>query len=438
MEKLVPLLYRSYGTYCNQSKMLPNIVDGLLPVQRRLLLTCHLYAKSWQKTAKVLGDCMSNFHPHSEASGTAEQLVHNEFADGDGQWGTRIGIEPIGAAAMRYTKMKANTKIEEMAFRYVKSVNWVADDLQPEPPTLPTMFPFCLMSKYEISLIAFGFKTELPCYKKEDLVKRLMFLLGKGNNVKIKPNLQGVKVTGGEFEDVLTKGKGKIDVQGLFKINKAKKTVEVNGWSPRAGFPALLNKIDKYKGWKLLSNNDIGYLDQTGKGTGQTKVIFQVAKQRNIDAIFKKMCKAIEESLKSTHSYTMFVVDETGLVQLTNVDEMLMKAYTFHKAAFEKHTQDTITKLTNQISEYKIIEKIRPHISKVVGKHKDDVENACIEFAQLASTTPETIKDIIERYKIKRLLSIKVDITELKTKVTELTANLKKSDTVCLDMYKNL
>lgn len=438
MEKLVPLLYKSYGTYCNQSKMLPNITDGLLPVQRRVLLTLHLYARKWQKTAKVMGDCMSNFHPHSEASGTAEQLVHNMFADGDGQWGTRIGIEPIGAAAMRYTKMKANSEVENMAFKYVDSVNWVADDLEPEPRVLPTMIPFCLMSKYEISLIAFGFKTEIPCYSKPDLIKRLMFLLGKGNNVKIKPNLQGVKITSGDYEDILTKGKGKVEVQGLFKINKIKKTVEVSGWSPRAGFSALLNKIDKYKGGRLLTNNDIGFIDQTGKGTGQTKVIFQVVKQRNTNAIFKKMCESIEASLKSSHSYTMFVVDETGLVQLATVDEMLIKAYNFHKAAFEKHTQNMITKLTRQISEYKIIEKLRPHISAVVGKHKDDFEAACIELGTRISVPVNVIKEICDKYRIKRLLSIKVDITEIKEKVKSLTSDLNKSEDICLEMYKNL
>ena len=73
------------------------------------------------------------------------------------------------------------------------------------------------------------------------------------------------------------------------------KTIEVNGWPTRFGFESLLGKIDKYEKWGLLSNGDIGWRDETGKGT-PTSVMFEVVKQRNTQAIFDKMEEAKRQS----------------------------------------------------------------------------------------------------------------------------------------------
>jgi hypothetical protein len=133
----------------------------------------------------------------------------------------------------------------------------------------------------------------------------------------------------------------------------------------------------------------------------------------------------------------MYVVDEHGQVLLSNVDEMLMRAYSYHKAAFEKHTQDNIVKFKQQINEYNIIVKIRPHVSVVSGK-TNEIDDAYLELGKRTGESVLNIKTVMEKFKIKRLLTIKLDIADVTEKINELAIQLKNSDKVCMDMYDTL
>ncbi len=439
MEHLLPILYKSYGTYVNQEKMLPSIVDGLIPVQRRLLLTCHQVAKKWKKTAAILGECMARYHPHSEAIGTAENMIHNGFIDGNGSWGTRVGIEPTSCAAMRYTKMKSNSKIEEIAFKYIKHVQWVEGELDDkEPIAIPTMLPFCLMQKYETSLIAFGYRTNIPCYKATDLVKRLLYLLGQGDEIQIVPQIIHCDVLSGDFNKLLSLGRGKLDIKGHMQCDNKSNTVEVMGWSPRVGnFQSILNKIDKYKKWKLLTLGDVGFIDQTGKG-GSTRIVFEVLKQRNIKTIYNKLVEAISESLKTSISYSLFVCEENGTTKLVGVDEMLLKTFNHYKQTVEEFTKASIQKLTLQIDEYNIVKLIRPYISESIAVSNNDPDVAADYLATKTGVDVDKIKAVIEKYRIKKLMSIQTDTTDINNKINDLNTQLSNIHIVCVQHYNNL
>jgi len=143
--KIALELYKSYGRYVNTSKMVPSLQDGLIPVWRRLLLGAHTIAKDFTKTVAVFGHVIRHWHPHSEnLTSTAAQLVDNEFLEGKGNWGSKIGIEPMECAAPRYTSIKISNKIESLCFKYIDSVDWVTDELDPEPIYLPTLLPLCI------------------------------------------------------------------------------------------------------------------------------------------------------------------------------------------------------------------------------------------------------------------------------------------------------
>jgi len=438
MDNIIPKYYKEYGLYTNKRKMLPNIIDGLLPVQRRILLTAHTIAKQkFVKTAKILGECMSRWHPHSTALGTAEWAVQNGFLDGDGQWGSTIGEERLSCAAPRYTSVRANKEVEELAFEYVNFVEWKPDEADPEPVAIPTMMPFCLMARREITSIAFGFKTEIPCYKFTDLIKRMLYLQGKINKVLIKPNITGCKIlsTPIECESLLTTGEGKIYIHGRYKIDKIKKEVTILGWSPRTIFRTLFDKIDKYKKWNLLSNRDIRYIDESSGDDG-TKIVFEILKQRNKDQIFEKMIEAISESLKASLSYHVVVVDGDN-TKFSSVDEMLMRSYDYYKLAMTTFLQHSIKKIGSDIDDLKVIKKIRPYISSVI-KTKETIEQLCENLSIKSKCSLESVKSVIEKYRIKRLLSVSLDIDELDKKVEVIQNTLDDIDNICLEQYNSL
>ena len=437
MDKLVPALYKSYGIYTNKSKMLPNIIDGLLPVQRRILLTAHMIAKNnFVKTAKLLGECMSRWHPHKEADGTAAWAVQNNFILGEGQWGSKIGTEPIKYASPRYTKIKSNPFIEKLAFELIRYVKWEADEMDPEPIAIPTMIPFCLFTKYDIVSIAFGYKTEIPCFRFNDLINRLLFLNNKQKKITPKPTVNGCTILSNikECESLITTGNGKLDIQGKFLINNKNKKVIIKGWNPRSTFQALINKINNYKNWNLLANEDVGFIDQSNEKNGTT-VIFEVIKQRNVETIFKKLVEAIETSLKSTINFNIVMTDYKGRILFPSIDEILQFTYKFYKEVLRTYFEKMILQSNNLISEFEIIQKVKPHISSIANTNiKKGIKNLSFK----SGVSEKDLENLINKYKIKKLLTATIDVVELKKNISRIEKNLKNIDNVLIKKYEDM
>jgi DNA gyrase/topoisomerase IV subunit A len=107
LDKLIPKLYKEYGMYINKFRALPLDIDGLKPVERRVLLSAYQIARDkYVKSARVDGHTLGHYHPHSSSYSTMVQLVGQGFLEGQGNWGNSIGIEDSPAAAMRYTECR--------------------------------------------------------------------------------------------------------------------------------------------------------------------------------------------------------------------------------------------------------------------------------------------------------------------------------------------
>ncbi|NLE03305.1 MAG: hypothetical protein GX638_00685 [Crenarchaeota archaeon] len=440
MENLIPTLYKSYGTYVNSSKMIPSIIDGTIPVWKRILLGAHTVAKTeFVKSAAVFGHVIANWHPHSEAiQGTAEILIHNGFLDGKGNWGSTIGIEPMGCAAPRYTSIKMNPFMEEMSFKYVKDVVWREDELNPEPVILPTMIPICLFTKYEFNMIGFGFKTEIPSYKLSDLIKRLMYLLKLKNKIIIKPNIVGCKIVSAdeELEKLLIDpSRNSIQIKGTYTEDRKNFRIYVHGWSPRSNFSAIFNRIDNYNKWYLLSRGDVSYIDESTGSVG-TKIRFEVAKARNRDKIYDQLLEAIEDRLTTSISYQIFAVLPDLSVKNTTVDEMLMYAYNNYITTLNNHFTRRIKEVQEQIDELKIIDKIKPHLQTVL-KLKDP--NEMIQrLSDLTKISINLIENVITKYNIKKLLSVSTDLTNLVVELDDYKRKITNIEQVAIENYKDL
>lgn len=437
MEKIVPQLYADYGKYVNTQKMVPSIIDGLLPVHKRLLLGAHKICRTkYRKTAEVVGGVMANWHPHSLDEKAFEWAVTNGFMDGWGNWGTVYGATPEGCAAMRYTKLKANEFVEDIAFKYVDFVDWKEAELEPEPVAIPTMIPFCLFSRFETIRMAFGFKTEIPTYNIEDLIKRLIWVLNgkKGRPTIPIPYIEGCIVDDNkkEFKKLLTKGQARFDVEGIYEEDPDNFSVIIKGWSPRTTFTTILKKINNYKEWELLDNEDVGFRDAS-TGKDGTTCIFEVIKKRNRLEIYDKLVEAIKETLKSRVSYKIYVVALDGTPKQVGVDDMLIAAYNFHKEAFNKYLNHNIEKLKEKIKEVNIIGDIKPHISSI---KLDDVDKVCKDLAKKTKHNFKDVKSIIEKYAIKRLITVDTDVKFLEDKLKAFQLDLKNIDSVIQNNYE--
>lgn len=433
MEKLLPELYKNFGDYVNRSKMLPNMIDGTIPVWKRILLGAHTISRTeFKKSAQVFGYVIGHWHPHSEdISGTAEILVHNGFLDGKGNWGTRIGIEPVGCAAPRYTSLKINSNLDELAFKYIRDVKWEEDELEPEPVFLPSMFPLCLFAKKEFNMIAFGFKTEIPTYNIKDLSKRLLYLLGERKKVIIAPEIYGCEILSDNaaLEDLLSKGqKNYIKIRGKYSVDRLNYRVYIHGWNPRSTFDVVFNGINKYNGWNLFDNGDISFIDESTDAEG-TKVRIEVSRQRKKEEVFEKLLEAVEDKLTSTISYNIFAVDSTGKVKQCSVDEFLLSTFNYYTSIVGVHYKRIKKEKEELMEEYKIIEKLKPHISTALKKNT--VDEAMNELSKLSGVSVDKIQYIMDKYKIKKLVTVKTDNASL-------ISELKEISTILLDVRKKV
>jgi len=445
MDRLIPSLYYAYGRYVTEKKMLPNFIDGSIPVWKRLLLSCHMIARNeFVKTTEVTAHCMGNYHPFSDSFGVAETLVQCGLMDGKGNWGCNLGIEAIGAAAPRYTGLKANPFIEELCFKYVDDVEWKPDEAKPEPTYLPTMLPICLCSKYEFNMIAFGFKTVIPNYTIKDLIKRLLYLLKEGPKIIIKPNIEFCKILSPESECeklLTTVGKQNIDISGNYTEDRKNFIIYVNGWSPRMTFQNVFNKIDNMKDkkevYKLFSNGDVSYIDESNDRDG-TKIRLEVSKARNREKIYDKLLHAVKECLTNSIYYDIYVFDPNiQSVRQTCIDEMLLSSYNHYLSVLEVHLKNRMSFIEDTIRGMKLIEKIRPYISSLTNDSKK-IEDILQILSEKTNESVEDISQIVTKYRIRKLLTINVDIDELEIEKKDIEEKLKDVPKFSINNYKEI
>lgn len=220
---------------------LPDVRDGLKPVQRRTLYDMYelgiRYDRPYRKCARIVGDTMGKYHPHGDSS-IYEALVvmAQEFkkgqtlVDGHGNFGS---IEGDGAAAMRYTEARLQ-KITQVAFLADLDKNVVDfapnfDETEKEPTVLPVRLPNLLVNGSDG--IAVGMVTSIPTHNLGEVIDAVKALirnnkLTTGELMKYMkgPDFPtgGIVVNADELPAIYESGQGKIRLRGRMEVEKAK------------------------------------------------------------------------------------------------------------------------------------------------------------------------------------------------------------------------
>lgn len=432
MDSNLPRLYKDYGEYSNYRNF-PLDIDGLKPVERRVLLSAFKIAKAkFAKSRQVDAYTIGHYHPHGECYGTIVQLVRQGFLIGQGNFGTNVGVEPVGPAAPRYTECKMHPKTMEMAFQYIDHVPWIDSELgDREPVFLPTMFPICLMGNDYTQGIGFGFKTYIPCFDVRDLQQRLLWLLGIRKRKPIIAPITNCNIISPPdvVESLLTTGKAKIDVEGIIIEEPRKNMVTLKSWPPGKKFESLLRKFSDE-----LSGGMIGFTDVS---VTETEIKFQVLRERNRDKIYNDFVERLKEVIRGTISFEINLTDLDQKVLVKSVDDMLMDTYKMFCDMNGKMLEHEIEKHSELISEYRALELIREPLGQYIAKDHD-IEDALVEIEKATAVSAETAKFLINKYRINKMFSLNTDTTELDNKIKELTGHLKNLNEYVLEQYRGL
>ena len=429
MDHNLPKLYKDYGEYSNYRNF-PLDIDGLKPVERRVLLSAFKIAKNkFAKSRQVDTYTCGHFHPHGECYGTIVQLVKQGFLTGQGNFGSNVGVEAVGAAAPRYTQCKINDYILNLAFKMVNSVPWVQTELDDkEPFYLPTMFPVCLLGNDYTQGIGFGYKTFIPCYDIEDLYKRLLWLLGVRKRKPIIAPITDCIINSKPevLDELLTTGKAKFEVEGVIDVNPIKNTVTLRSWPPGKRFESFLNKFSKE-----LNEGLIGFTDLS---VHETNIVFQVLRERNRDKIFKEFVSKLKTAIAGFISFETVLTDTNQKVIVKPIDDMLLDTYKMFCATNEKMLKDEIKNIENIIAEYNALEIIRPTLGDCL-KSGFDIENTLEEIEKATLVSAKVARSLFGKYKISKLLTLDTDTGTLENGKKELEDNLQNLEPFVLEQY---
>ena len=233
--------YIDYAMSVIVARALPDVRDGLKPVQRRTLYDMHelgiRYDKPYRKCARIVGDTMGKYHPHGDSS-IYESLVvmAQEFkkgmilVDGHGNFGS---IEGDGAAAMRYTEARLAKLTQEVFLADLdKGVVDFApnfDETEKEPEVLPVRIPNLLVNGAEG--IAVGMATSIPTHNLGEVIDAVKAYM-KNSEITTKQLMKHIKgpdfPTGGivvnkdDLLNIYATGSGKIKIRGKVEVEELK------------------------------------------------------------------------------------------------------------------------------------------------------------------------------------------------------------------------
>jgi len=235
----------NYSMSVITSRAVPDIRDGLKPVQRRVLYAMNElglnYDKEHRKSARIVGDAMGKYHPHGDSSIYDALVVLSQdfkkgmaLVDGHGNFGS---IEGDGAAAMRYTEARLKKFTQDVYLKDLDKnvVDFVPnfDETEKEPEVLPVRIPNFLLNGSEG--IAVGMTTSCPPHNLAEIIDAMELLIDSPDATtddlmtKLKgPDFPtgGIVINASELRDIYETGSGKIRVRGKAEFIRAQKRGE--------------------------------------------------------------------------------------------------------------------------------------------------------------------------------------------------------------------
>lgn len=342
--------YLAYAMSVITGRALPDVRDGLKPVQRRILYSMMelslWHNKPYKKCARITGEAMGKYHPHGDVA-VYDALVRmaQDFSlrytlvDGQGNFGSVDGDSP---AAQRYTEARLSKKAEEMLVDIDKDTVDFApnyDNTLTEPTVLPSKIPNLLING--ASGIAVGMATNIPTHNLTEVCDALTFFIDNPA-CEIKDLIQFVKApdfpTGAtiinqyDMLKLYTTGRGVVYLRSDYKIEDTKKKHKKIVFTE---IPYKVNKASIIKHIAKLVNDGIlkGITDLRDESDKDgMRLVVEINSNAEAEVIVNNLFKHTE--LESSFAANMLVLDK-GQPKLMNLKEIL-KAYLDHRMEVTK------------------------------------------------------------------------------------------------------
>ncbi len=413
--ELVQNYYYEYAKYINMGgRTVPFFKDSLKAVQRRILYASYLLTRngSFVKSARIVGETMGKFHPHGDSYGSVVTLVNSGMIEGRGNFGSTVGVDPIDAAASRYTEARLHPRIKELAFKYIEHVPYFVNDLGiEEPEYIPTMLPLNLIqfsnnADYTTG-IGVGLAFTLPMFKLKDAIKFLTKIV-KSEKISHKNMPVVYKSIEVPMTDKLfTKGSDTLDFMSKYVIETGEKEISINEFAPGLKIKSVLNKLGVY-------------IDKSKENTNVLIKLDRGKRAADYD---------LDKLLSSKQKFNMIFHDNTR-IRIYSVYEIFYECYNAYKQAVLTSLNKEKEKFVNQVDTYQKLQKMKPHLNPLN-----------LQTAQKIITAEGWDEKEVKRllnYSIETVCRADVLEKEAQQLLFEVENNINNIDDYCLGHYNSL
>ncbi|MFS1663791.1 DNA topoisomerase IV subunit A [Streptococcus sp. zg-JUN1979] len=325
LEDIMGERFGRYSKYIIQERALPDIRDGLKPVQRRILYSMNkdgnTHDKGFRKSAKSVGNIMGNFHPHGDSS------IYDAMVRMSQDWKNReILVEMHGnngsmdgdpPAAMRYTE----ARLSEIAGYLLSDIDkgtvpfaWNFDDTEKEPTVLPAAFPNLLVNG--ATGISAGYATDIPPHNLAEVIDAVIYMIDhpKAKLDKLMQFLPGPDFPTGaiiqgrdEIKKAYETGKGRVVVRSKTSIEKlkgGKEQIVVTELPYEVNKAILVKKMDEIR----FNNKVPGIADVRDESDRDgLRVVIELKKDANCQAVLNYLLKYTD--LQVNYNFNMVAID---------------------------------------------------------------------------------------------------------------------------------
>ena len=419
LKKTMERSYIDYAMSVIAARALPDVRDGLKPVQRRILHSMielnNGPDKPHRKCARIVGDTMGKYHPHGDSS-IYDALVklaqdwntRYPLVDGHGNFGSEDGD---GAAAMRYTEARlSKISMEMLADINKDTVDFVPnfDETEKEPTVLPSRFPNLLVNG--TTGIAVGMATNIPPHNLKEVIGATVKIIDnrieEDRETSIDEIMQiikgpdfpmGAEILGRRgIEEAYRTGRGKIKVRAVTDIEampNGKHKIVVTELPYMVNKALLIQKIVELVKTKRVD----GITDVRDESSREgIRVVIELKKDTNANVLLNQLYKHTQ--LQDTFGVNMLALVD-GVPKILNISQML--------GYYLKHQEDVVTRRTkydlNKAEERAHILQglliALDNIDEVINiirssKSVQDAKNALIERFGLTEVQAQAIVDM--------------------------------------------
>ncbi|GGB81482.1 DNA topoisomerase IV subunit A [Staphylococcus nepalensis] len=449
LEDVIGDRFGRYSKYIIQERALPDVRDGLKPVQRRILYAMYssgnTFDKNFRKSAKTVGDVIGQYHPHGDTS------VYDAMVRLSQDWklrhvliemqGNNGSIDNDPAAAMRYTEAKLSRISEELLRDINKDTvpfmpNY--DDTTMEPMVLPARLPHLLINGS--TGISSGYATDIPPHNLAEVIQATLKFIDNPN-ITVSQLMKYIKgpdfPTGGIIQGIdgikkaYESGKGKIVVRSKVNVEElrnGRKELIVTELPYEVNKSALVKKMDELRADKKV-DGIVEVRDETDR-TG-LRIAIELKKDVNSEAVANYLYKNTD--LQVSYNFNMVAISE-GRPVLMGVRQFI-DSYLNHQ--IDVVTKRTRFELDNAESRMHIVEGLMKALSildqviKLIrnSKNKKDAKDNLVAEFDFTEAQAEAIVTL-QLYRLTNtdIVQLQEEHDELKAKIAYLKNILDNHD----------